>query len=325
MRQERVVARRLAAADRQLQAEIGVLLHEFERVRASEALAYAVDILDLGEVRRVVGRHQWRPQLLYHPAAIVLENLLEPADLLVAEREILIERDDPLQMHFRRRVMAHGMHRLRRGRGGADEIGIGLALRHVVGAGETHHRRLVLRDIVGDRQELEGGQGTEDEVHMIALDQFLRLRLGAGGAAAGVGGNEIDLAPGKRVILVLQEGDDALFHLDAAFGQRPGLNRQKADPHRRALGNRGQRQCRGSRTREKGPSSQPDGHFHPPFDFSNFYCLGGTLSFFLLSVQGAKNAVPSGACVCASHSAAMINRPRRCGSRFRHASDRSPD
>ena len=46
-------------------------------------------------------------------------------------------------------------------------------------------------------QQLEGGKRAEDDVDLVALDQFLRLGLGAGRVAAGVGGDELDLAAGE--------------------------------------------------------------------------------------------------------------------------------
>ena len=61
------------------------------------------------------------------------------------------------------------------------------------------------RDVVGDREQFEGGERPEDGVDLVALDQFLRLGLGAGRVAAGVGGDELDLAAGEGVVLFLQD------------------------------------------------------------------------------------------------------------------------
>ena len=47
---------------------------------------------------------------------------------------------------------------------------------------------------------------------------------------------QIDLAAGERVALLLQKRGDALLHLDAALRQRAGLDGQQADLERRALG-----------------------------------------------------------------------------------------
>ena len=141
------------------------------------------------------------------------------------------------------------MHRLRGGRRRPQEVGVGPALGEVVGAGEAERRRLVLADIVGDRQKLEGGERTEDDVDLIALDQFLRLGLGAGRLAAGIGGEELDLAAGHLVVVLLQPGEHALLHLDAALRQAAGLDREQAELERRALRDRrrGEPEGRGRR------------------------------------------------------------------------------
>ena len=94
---------------------------------------------------------------------------------------------------------------------------------------------LHLRDVVGDRQQLEGGERPEDDVDLVALDQLLHLGLGAGRAAAGVGGEELHLAAGHRVVLFLQKREDALLHLDAALGERAGLHGQQAELEGRGL------------------------------------------------------------------------------------------
>ena len=121
------------------------------------------------------------------------------------------------------------------GRRRPQEVRIGPPLRHVFGAGEAEHRRLVLVDVVGDGEQFESGERSEDGVDLVALDQFLRFGLGAGGIAAGIGGDEVDLAAGEGVVLLLQVRDDALFHLDAALRQRSGLDGEQAELERRGL------------------------------------------------------------------------------------------
>ena len=84
-------------------------------------------------------------------------------------------------------------------------------------------------------QQLEGGERAEDDVDLVALDQLLGLGLGAGRIAAGIGGDEVDLAAAHRVVRLLEEGEDALLHLDAALGERTGLHREKPELERRGL------------------------------------------------------------------------------------------
>ena len=105
-------------------------------------------------------------------------------------------------------------------------------------AARLSSRDLLVADVVGDGQKLEGGERAEDDVDFVALDQFLRLGLGAGRGAAGVGGDEFDLAAGHRVIGLLQIGEHALLHLDAALGERTGLDREKTELERRGLRDR---------------------------------------------------------------------------------------
>ena len=98
---------------------------------------------------------------------------------------------------------------------------------------------LRLRGVVGDGEELEGGERPDDQVDAVALDQLLRLGLGARGVAARVADDQLRLAAGERVVPVLEEADHALLHLDAALGERPGLHREQADADRLVLGNAG--------------------------------------------------------------------------------------
>src|SRR4029453_336255 len=75
--QQRVVAAGRAGAQRQLEAGPGVLLQEAQRVRPGKALAYAVAIGDLRDERRIVRRHERRPDFLDDLAAVALESLLD--------------------------------------------------------------------------------------------------------------------------------------------------------------------------------------------------------------------------------------------------------
>ncbi len=106
-------------------------------------------------------------------------------------------------------------------------------------------------DVVGDRQQFERGERTEDHIDVVALDQFLRLGLGARGIAAGVADHQLDLAAGQHVVAILQEQIGALLHLDAALRQRTGLHREQADADRLVLRDGRHRQSSGSGSREE--------------------------------------------------------------------------
>src|SRR5262249_39689771 len=62
--------------------------------------------------------------------------------------------------------------------------------------------------------------------------------LGAGRIAAGVRDHHLDGAAGELVAPVTQEGGDALLAVNAAGGERPGLDREHADLDRRVLRDR---------------------------------------------------------------------------------------
>ena len=243
--QERLVSGRSPAQHGQLEALVLVLLHELQGIGSGEALHDGVGPADLSQVRRVVGRHQRRPELLDDPAPRVLEDALEARHLLVAEREVVGDGDHALELQLLRRVVGQRVHVLRRGPGGPDEVGVRPALGHVLGRGQAQDRHLRLGRVVADREQLERGERAEDHVDVIALDELLGLGLGAGGVAAGVGHHELGLAAGQHVVPVLQEPDGALLHLDPAGGERAGLHGEQADADRLVLGDRRSRQRRG--------------------------------------------------------------------------------
>jgi hypothetical protein len=127
---------------------------------------------------------------------------------------------------------------LRRRRRRPDDERVSPALGDVLGSRQADQGGGIVAHIVEDREQLEGRQRPDDDVDLVALDQLLRLGLGARRVAAGVGNDEVDLAAGQRAVLLLEEGADALLHLDAALGERAGLDREQADLERRALGDR---------------------------------------------------------------------------------------
>src|SRR5215813_10100751 len=227
--QEGVVTGGRAGHHGEMEPLVLVLLHELQRIRPREALDDGVGATDLHDVRRVVGRYQGWPELLGDPPSRVLEDPLEAAHLFVAEREVVGEGDDALELELLRGVVGQRVHSLRRCGRGAHEEGIGLALGHVLGRREAQNRHLRLSGVVADGQELEGRQRAQDHVDVVALDELLGLGLGARGIAPGVSHDELHLPAGEDVIAVLQEAGQALLHLDAPGGERSRLHGQKPD------------------------------------------------------------------------------------------------
>src|SRR6202034_2723694 len=106
------------------------------------------------------------------PAAL-LERGLEAADLLVAEGEILRNAEGTLEIELGGRVVPHRVHRLRRGRRGAQQKRIRRALSKIVRRRQTEDRHFLLLDIFIDGVKLESGERPEDDVDIVALDEFL--------------------------------------------------------------------------------------------------------------------------------------------------------
>src|SRR5262249_23740570 len=99
----------------------------------------------------------------------------------------------------------------------------------------------------------------EDGIDLVALDDLLRLGLGTGRVAARIGDEQLDLAARERVALLLEEGRDALLHLDAALRQRSRLDREQADLEGRALGDGGRGETRGGGAGAGGQHALEDG------------------------------------------------------------------
>src|SRR5262249_606766 len=72
------------------------------------------------------------------------------------------------------------------------------------------------------------------------------------------GGNKFDLPASERVVLLLQECDNPLFHLDAALRERAGLDREQAELEWRSLRDGG---CREIKRRGSGASGRSDNKF----------------------------------------------------------------
>ncbi len=131
-----------------------------------------------------------------------------------------------------------------------------MALRHVLGSGDAQRRHFLFRQIVGDRERLEGRERADNGVDIVFFDQLLRLGSRGRGNAGGVGHDQFDLAARQRVVAVLQEHRQCEFHVDPAGGERAGLGRQQADTDRSA--GLGQRQSRRNHTRNAGAGRGAD-------------------------------------------------------------------
>ena len=136
------VDRREAAEDLHLVAVFPELTDEFEAVRAGVSGIDGVEIgLELGDVAAVVRRVERGKQLLHDLAAVILEHALEPGHVLVAEREVVGDHRGALVAKVLGGVFAERMARLRRRATRAHEPWIGLALGHVLRAGNREDRR----------------------------------------------------------------------------------------------------------------------------------------------------------------------------------------
>jgi len=83
-------------------------------------------------------------------------------------------------------------------------------------------------------------------MHLVALDEFLRLGLGPRRIAAGVGDDELDLAPGYRIVALLQEQLYAFLHLPSSGSERARAHGEKSEADGLILRERGgRRQCCG--------------------------------------------------------------------------------
>jgi len=108
-------------------------------------------------------------------------------------------------------------------------------LRHVLSRGDANRGYLLFREIVGDRQRLEGGERANNAMDIIFLDSFLRLGACSRRSAGRVRNNQLDLAARKRCFRVPSETSSSKFHVDAAGGQRSGFGGQQTDPDRSAI------------------------------------------------------------------------------------------
>ena len=207
---------------------------EAEAVRAGKSQKDAVGVgLELGHIGAIVGHGERRKQFLDDLAAILLEHALEAGAHLLAIGDVVGDGDHALVLELLGAIIRHRMGALRRGRGGADEPGIGMTLGHVLGGRDGQRRGFGLADVVVDRQRLEGGERADQAMDIVALDQLLRLGARGRGNAGRVGDDQFDLAAGELVVALLQIHHERALHVDAARGQRSGLHGQKPDADRR--------------------------------------------------------------------------------------------
>ena len=73
-------------------------------------------------------------------------------------------------------------------------------------------------------------------MHIVALDQFLRLGTGIGGLSGGVGDDQFDGTAADLVVTLLEKQLDAFFELSATGGKCARIDSQKADADRAGLG-----------------------------------------------------------------------------------------
>jgi len=107
--------------------------------------------------------------------------------------------------------------------GGADHERIGAALRHVLRGRQAHQGCGIVAHVVEYGRKLKRGQGTDNDMDLVPLNQLLSLGLGAGRIAAGVCRNELHLAAGEHIGLLFQEYRNSLLHLDAPCASGPVL------------------------------------------------------------------------------------------------------
>src|SRR6185503_608776 len=83
--------------------------------------------------------------------------------------------------------------------------------------------------------------------------------------ASRIGDGQLDLAAAERVVLLLKENDEAALHVDAARGERPGLDGEQADADRLRLRThdcrKAERRCRRARARRLDELSAIESHF----------------------------------------------------------------
>ena len=170
-------------------------------------------------------------------AAAILERALKAGRALVAISKVVRHRGNTLHAKLRRRIVAEHVHRLRGRPHRVNHVIILFLLGEVFlrGGSWRYQRHARLPDVIVDGERFERGERTDDGMHVIALHQFLNLAFCLRGIAAGIPDDKLDLAPGERVIALLQEEQNALLHLRAARGKRSGAHGEKAEPERFAL------------------------------------------------------------------------------------------
>src|SRR3954463_9582072 len=217
--------------DLPLEAVLRVLAQEAKAVGAGEARVDGVHVgLEVADVGAVVGDVEGRPELLHDLPAILLEGALEARGGLVAEGEVVADGGDALVLEHLRRVFAERVVHLRGGAHGAHEPGVQVALREILRCrGRRDYRHLRLLDVVVDGERFEGGERSDDRLHLVALDGLLRPGLGGGGLTGRVERRHLDLPSGEHSLVLIEVEGEPFLHLPAAGGAGAGLQGEEAD------------------------------------------------------------------------------------------------
>ena len=239
-RQRRLVRGRAATEQRQpaLEPRFLVLLHELHGEPADEERQHGVGVaLDLGEERREVVGVERRPDLLDDPPALFLEDVLEAADRLVAERVVHADRRDLPVLRVLDEPLREGVHRLARGPAGADDPLRGLALRDVIGGDDGIGRRDLLAIDVGlERVADVREQPARQDVDLVLLDELARLVERGRRVALAVLDDELERPPRRDAADLVQVQLGAVHHVLADLREGAGERREHAEPDRAVLG-----------------------------------------------------------------------------------------
>jgi len=148
----------------------------------------------------------------------------------VAEGEVVADGGDALVLEHLRRVLAERVVHLRGGAHRAHEPGIQVALREVLGGCRGRDDRyLRLLHVIVDGERLEGGERSDDGVHLVSLHRLLRPGLGGGGLTGRVERGHLDLPSGEHSLVLIEVEGEPFLHLPAAGGEGAGLHGEEAD------------------------------------------------------------------------------------------------
>jgi len=176
------------------------------------------------QIRPEVGGAERREELLNDLAAGVLERPLEGGARLVAEREVLGDDRDLPVLEGLVDPLAERVGRLARRPARAHDVLAAPTLGQILGGdGRRERRDLAALDVRQERVGFRGAQRSDEELHALALDERPRLREGGGGLRLGILDEQLDLARGQALALLLEVELEAVLHLLAVRRQRPRL------------------------------------------------------------------------------------------------------